>query len=575
MPQKIFISYRRQDSGANAIGIGQYLENEFGRKSVYIDVDMQAGTKFPAVIERRLAECKVMLVLIGPDWLGSKDEHGNLRLQKSDDWVRLEIAYALKRDITVIPVLINGAQLPDRETLPDDIRGLLDHQAASISLAGFRHEMAGLARDIRSIKTAKPWRLFGTLAAALILALIAAFIVYSFGLWGWLERAESRVSSPKIVAGSQNGVWKSHLGEWVLFAIDKKPVAYFISPNSIKAFGDRVAYTARFPLYAATNSSERNPGQGAYEDDTGVLDCKKSAFVMSERTVYNAAGEVIFHFKFVEPESVDFSNSQQISSGTILTFAESMLCDPKLRTLLSKAHLDDNVQLSYLANAVDGDGNIFYGRIRTTSNPTYPFEVFFVDKKNNDHAFADIFTGQNIRGLPSSYRSIAEDVQMSCADRTVLAPALEYYDRDGNLAYLAAQNPAQPMAAKEGSIFGQLLNVACGPSAFNVAGKYEGTNNANYEKGGESEQRMLLTIQQNGNDLKVNFETPLGGQGEGVGKLAGSRVESMSLHSTAPDCPGSYDGSLAFTDSSVTWSYKGEDCGGPMQGHGTAARISR
>jgi hypothetical protein len=71
MPLKIFISYRRQDSGANAIGIGQYLEKEFGRKNVYIDVGMHAGTKYPDVIEKRLAECRVLLVLIGPDWLGA------------------------------------------------------------------------------------------------------------------------------------------------------------------------------------------------------------------------------------------------------------------------------------------------------------------------------------------------------------------------------------------------------------------------------------------------------------------------------------------------------------------------
>jgi hypothetical protein len=114
MPLKIFISYRRQDSAANAIGIGQYLQNEFGRKNVYIDAAMQAGIKYPAVIEKRLSECRVLLVLIGPDWLKSKDEQGRFRLQRPDDWVRLEIAQALKRDIAVIPVLINGAQLPDK-----------------------------------------------------------------------------------------------------------------------------------------------------------------------------------------------------------------------------------------------------------------------------------------------------------------------------------------------------------------------------------------------------------------------------------------------------------------------------
>ena len=80
MAQKIFISYRRQDTAANALSIGQYLENEFGRKNVFIDVDMRAGVKFPAVLEQRLAECKVMLVLIGPTWLEARDDQGNRRL---------------------------------------------------------------------------------------------------------------------------------------------------------------------------------------------------------------------------------------------------------------------------------------------------------------------------------------------------------------------------------------------------------------------------------------------------------------------------------------------------------------
>src|SRR5271156_1947983 len=100
MPQKIFISYRREDSAANALGIGQYLEHEFGRKSVFIDVDMRAGAKFPQVLEERLATCKVMLVLIGPRWVNAEDDQGQRRLDNPDDCVRLEVSRALKRGIT-------------------------------------------------------------------------------------------------------------------------------------------------------------------------------------------------------------------------------------------------------------------------------------------------------------------------------------------------------------------------------------------------------------------------------------------------------------------------------------------
>lgn len=69
MSGKIFINYRRDDSAASALGIGQYLAQEFGRRNVFIDVDIGAGAEFPVVLERRLAECKVLLAVIGPNWL--------------------------------------------------------------------------------------------------------------------------------------------------------------------------------------------------------------------------------------------------------------------------------------------------------------------------------------------------------------------------------------------------------------------------------------------------------------------------------------------------------------------------
>ena len=158
MPGKIFISYRRKDSPAIALSICQYLEREFGRKSVFIDVDMQAGARFREILEDRLSQCKVLLALIGPRWVEACDDVGNRRLDLPDDWVRLEIARALKRGITVIPVCVDGADLPVRRTLPSDISALVDYQSATVTTNGFRNEMAGLARDIRGIPSGQPFK---------------------------------------------------------------------------------------------------------------------------------------------------------------------------------------------------------------------------------------------------------------------------------------------------------------------------------------------------------------------------------------------------------------------------------
>jgi hypothetical protein len=575
MPQKIFISYRREDSAANALGIGQYLENEFGRKNVFIDIDMRAGTKFPVMLEQRLAECKVMLVLIGPDWLNSRDGQGQRRLDNPDDWVRLEIAHALKRDITVIPVRVNGVDLPPKTTLPEEIRGLLDHQAVSVSTSSFRSDMAGLAKDVRSIPSPWPWRRFGAVATGLLLPLLVGLaLAYNFGLTS-PEGIRRLTFSTSPQAPVQKGMWSSRPGEWVLYGYTDKWVGYYLQPSSVKRFANAVVYTARIPTKSSTSpsSSEKAVPESAYEDQTTVIDCQKTTFLMAERTVYSESGEIIFHYKFGDPEKMNLSAASWINPNTVLWSAATLLCDEQLSTpLLSKNQVAKQIsemKLSFLMPSPNGDGSVLYGPIRTVSNRDYQFEGLMIFNQSYDHSASELLSGNNIIGLPLTFRVAAQTVQAFCKDTKARAAKIEYYDAEGNLmaALVPVLDPLQPNPA---SPFEAFINVACGLS---VAGTYEGMNNATYERGGQAEQKISITIEQVSSDLNVVFQTANGAQGKGSGKLTGTRVESMSLESTTPECPGSYKGSMEFPGDTVTWSYKGEDCGGAMEGHGAAKKV--
>jgi hypothetical protein len=178
---KIFINYRRDDRAPIALNIAQYLERIFGADSIFLDIDrLRAGEQFPLVLEKRLSECRVMLAIIGPNWFNASDESGRRRLEQPDDWVRLEIARALARNVRVIPVLVDGATLPKKSLLPEDIRALVDRQSFTLTNpAAFRHEVAGLVRDIGGMtRRAKTfWRTAGILAAA---SVAVAFIVYRY-----------------------------------------------------------------------------------------------------------------------------------------------------------------------------------------------------------------------------------------------------------------------------------------------------------------------------------------------------------------------------------------------------------
>ncbi len=85
-----------------------------------MDVDgIALGRDFRTVIEETLGQCGVMLAVIGKTWLQNTDAKGNRRIDQPGDFVRLEIGTALKRNIPVIPVCVQGAGVPTPDDLPD------------------------------------------------------------------------------------------------------------------------------------------------------------------------------------------------------------------------------------------------------------------------------------------------------------------------------------------------------------------------------------------------------------------------------------------------------------------------
>jgi hypothetical protein len=130
----VFISYRRETAAGEARALFNDLTARLGKSSVFIDVDSIAlGRDFRSVLQKILASCDIMLVMIDKDWAGIKDEGGRTRLGDPGDYVRLEVEAALKRDIVVAPVLVKGAHMPAAEQLPAEIRDLVFRNGFELS----------------------------------------------------------------------------------------------------------------------------------------------------------------------------------------------------------------------------------------------------------------------------------------------------------------------------------------------------------------------------------------------------------------------------------------------------------
>ena len=153
MQPSIFISYRREDSAAEAGRLRTTLLGQFGDDAVFTDTSsIQAGEEWPSRISSALDSAKVVLVILGPQWARVSDEWGQRRIDQEDDWVRKEIELALSQDKEVIPVLVNGARIPPADKLPKSISTLPNRQAIEIRTPYWDHDMKLLLSRLESLE---------------------------------------------------------------------------------------------------------------------------------------------------------------------------------------------------------------------------------------------------------------------------------------------------------------------------------------------------------------------------------------------------------------------------------------
>jgi hypothetical protein len=134
----VFISYRRTDTQQAAGRLADRLIERFGREAVVIDVDTdQVGRDYRTLISEHLENADVVLALIGPRFMAEGPD-GTRRLDQPHDALRLELTRALALDVPVVPVLVDSAELPDPDDLPDDLRDLVFR--GSVELAHHRFD---------------------------------------------------------------------------------------------------------------------------------------------------------------------------------------------------------------------------------------------------------------------------------------------------------------------------------------------------------------------------------------------------------------------------------------------------
>jgi hypothetical protein len=202
----IFICYQRDDSPGHAGRLQSDLQDRFGSDAVFFDREkIRPGVKFPKSLRRNLEACRVLVVVIGPDWDAA-------RLHVEDDWVCHEIAYALQNGKVVVPVLVDNGTLPPAEALPASVASLTDCQYVELDDAHWNVLVADLAGKISHdhaipLRRQEPPPARWTAAAVsrlmreTTIALCLVLLTLTFCVFAIREFSAPALSATKLLAG--------------------------------------------------------------------------------------------------------------------------------------------------------------------------------------------------------------------------------------------------------------------------------------------------------------------------------------------------------------------------------------
>ncbi len=247
----IFISYRREDSGGHAGRLCDRLTARFGNARVFMDLqDIAPGQNFAQSIDEMIAGCDCVIAVIGPRWVESIQR----RAPGAEDFVQHEIAAALNRGITVIPVLVGGARMPPAEHVPPALEGLRYRNAFEVRDERFDDDVTRLCDAIKALGVGDDAGPSGTgrdspaprRAALIAVAGLVAAAAVAGGYW-LLRPAETATTAAPVATTTAPVVPASSLdGDWIA-EIQKEGQPPFRIRLTFVVLGDSITGMARYP----------------------------------------------------------------------------------------------------------------------------------------------------------------------------------------------------------------------------------------------------------------------------------------------------------------------------------------
>ncbi|PJF26896.1 MAG: hypothetical protein CUN52_15235, partial [Phototrophicales bacterium] len=148
----LFVNYRRADDKVFVELLRTHFMFRYGQDNVFMDFDtIPPFADFAEFIKDRVRASDVLVMIIGKNWLKLLKEKES---KGEPDYVRMELEEALKHNIPIAPILIQGAQLPDKNDVPVSLQPIWSLNIPAISegrdlLNNIGYIMQGFERAVR------------------------------------------------------------------------------------------------------------------------------------------------------------------------------------------------------------------------------------------------------------------------------------------------------------------------------------------------------------------------------------------------------------------------------------------
>lgn len=262
--RRIFISYRRNDAQGHAGRLADNLASAFEERAVYIDTESDGDKSPRAEILYELRRCKVILIVIGPDWATLRRAGADRpRILEDDDIVAFEVRHAIQQWATgavIYIVRVGDAPMPSPSEVPADIAEIFDTKAEYRRPKDFPLRPAHWKKDFRALKWAIFWQLIfcwplreakdvlvSATAASVVMGILGAGLVILRSRNPLYPAAESQLplamGAAGIIAAASAFLWKS-----ALFKFKPRNLWMAVASFSILAFGSYATYASMAPM---------------------------------------------------------------------------------------------------------------------------------------------------------------------------------------------------------------------------------------------------------------------------------------------------------------------------------------